>query len=263
MGDWPNDGKLSALNIRRACDASLRRLQTDYIDLYQMHHVDRATPWDEIWQAMEVLVGQGKILYVGSSNFAGWHIAQAQEAARRAGTSSGWSPSSRIYNLLTRDIEREVVPAARDVRARHHPVVAAARRPARRRPAQGAARASVGPRAGPRTALERAPRADRGVRGAVRRARRGAGRGRRWRGCCTRPGGDRADHRPAHASSSSTARCARSSSRSSDDGARPARRDLPGLPDRARGLRLVTLLRARHPLYRSCRTLSVVGHRVG
>ena len=85
MGDWPNDGKLSALAIRRACDASLRRLQTDYIDLYQMHHVDRDTPWDEIWQAMEVLIAQGKILYVGSSNFAGWHIAQANEAAAAHG----------------------------------------------------------------------------------------------------------------------------------------------------------------------------------
>src|SRR5258707_14364967 len=73
MGDWPNEGKLSALNLRRACEASLRRLRTDYIDLYQMHHVDRDNPWDEIWQAMEVLVAQGKILYVGSSNFAGWH----------------------------------------------------------------------------------------------------------------------------------------------------------------------------------------------
>ena len=78
MGDWPNEGRLSALNIRRACDASLRRLQTDYIDLYQMHHIDRGTGWDEIWEAMEVLRAQGKILYVGSSNFAGWHIAKAQ-----------------------------------------------------------------------------------------------------------------------------------------------------------------------------------------
>src|SRR5271154_2329580 len=65
MGDWPNEGRLSALNIRRACDASLRRLQTDHIDLYQMHHIDRGTPWDEIWEAMEVLRLQGKILYVG------------------------------------------------------------------------------------------------------------------------------------------------------------------------------------------------------
>src|SRR5690242_15583703 len=82
MGDWPNEGRLSALHIRRACDASLKRLQTDYLDLYQMHHIDRETPWDEIWEAMEVLRAQGKILYVGSSNFAGWHLAQAQEAAK-------------------------------------------------------------------------------------------------------------------------------------------------------------------------------------
>src|ERR1700727_631448 len=76
-----NDGLLSALNIRQACDASLRRLKTDHIDLYQMHHVDLDTPWDEIWQAMEVLVTQGKVVYVGSSNFAGWHLAQANDAA--------------------------------------------------------------------------------------------------------------------------------------------------------------------------------------
>jgi aryl-alcohol dehydrogenase-like predicted oxidoreductase len=111
MGDWPNDGRLSALNIRRACDASLRRLQTDYIDVYQMHHVDRDTPWDEIWQAMEVLVNQGKILYVGSSNFAGWHIAQAQAAAAQRNF-TGLVSEQSIYNLLTRDIELEVIPAA-------------------------------------------------------------------------------------------------------------------------------------------------------
>ncbi|MGL4650748.1 MAG: aldo/keto reductase, partial [Caldilineaceae bacterium] len=70
MGDWPNESRLSALHIRRACEASLQRLQTDYIDLYQMHHIDRLTPWDEIWQAMETLVQQGKVLYAGSSNFA-------------------------------------------------------------------------------------------------------------------------------------------------------------------------------------------------
>jgi len=111
MGDWPNEDRLSALNIRRACDASLRRLQTDYIDLYQMHHVDRGTPWDEIWQAMEVLVAQGKILYAGSSNFAGWHIAQANEAAS-ARDFFGLVSEQSIYNLMTRDIELEVLPAA-------------------------------------------------------------------------------------------------------------------------------------------------------
>jgi aryl-alcohol dehydrogenase-like predicted oxidoreductase len=111
MSDWPNDGRLSALNIRRACEASLRRLGTDYIDLYQMHHVDRGTPWDEIWQAMEVLVTQGKILYVGSSNFAGWHIAQANAAAAARGF-FGLVSEQSIYNLMTRQVELEVLPAA-------------------------------------------------------------------------------------------------------------------------------------------------------
>ena len=112
MSDWPNEGKLSALNIRRACDASLQRLQTDYIDLYQMHHVDRNTPWDEIWQAMEILIAQGKILYVGSSNFAGWHIAQANDAVA-ARHLLGLVSEQSLYNLMTRDIELEVLPAAR------------------------------------------------------------------------------------------------------------------------------------------------------
>jgi aryl-alcohol dehydrogenase-like predicted oxidoreductase len=111
MGTWPNEGKLSALNIRRACDASLRRLRTDYIDLYQMHHIDRGTPWEEIWQAMEVLITQGKILYVGSSNFAGWHIARANETARARGL-LGLVSEQSLYNLMTRAIELEVLPAA-------------------------------------------------------------------------------------------------------------------------------------------------------
>lgn len=101
MGDWPNEGRLSALNLRRALDASLKRLQTDYIDLYQFHHVDRETPWEEIWQALEVAVQQGKILYVGSSNFAGWHIAQAQEAAARRNFVGLVSEQSK-YSLLAR-----------------------------------------------------------------------------------------------------------------------------------------------------------------
>jgi aryl-alcohol dehydrogenase-like predicted oxidoreductase len=113
MAEWPNEGRLSALNIRRACDASLKRLQTDYIDLYQMHHVDRLTPWDEIWEAMEVLRYQGKILYVGSSNFAGWHLAKAQEAAARRNL-VGLVSEQSIYNLMARDIELEVIPAAVD-----------------------------------------------------------------------------------------------------------------------------------------------------
>ena len=111
MDQWPNNKWLSALNIRRAVDASLKRMQTEYIDLYQMHHIDRTTPWEEIWQAMEVLVAQGKIIYVGSSNFGGWHLAQAQAAAAPRNF-LGLVSEQSIYNLVVRDIEREVIPAA-------------------------------------------------------------------------------------------------------------------------------------------------------
>jgi len=111
MDPWPNNGKLSALNIRRALDASLKRLQTDYIDLYQFHHIDRATPWEEIWQAVDVAISQGKILYAGSSNFAGWHIAQAQHAAEER-HSVGLVSEQSLYNLMARTIELEVIPAA-------------------------------------------------------------------------------------------------------------------------------------------------------
>jgi NDP-hexose 2,3-enoyl reductase len=113
MGDWPNERGLSARHIIAACDASLRRLRTDWIDLYQMHHVDRSTPWDEIWQAMEILVAQGKVRYVGSSNFAGWHLAQANESARRRNF-LGLVSEQCIYNLMTRQVELEVLPAAED-----------------------------------------------------------------------------------------------------------------------------------------------------
>ena len=108
----PNDRRLSAYHIRRACEASLRRLKTDHIDLYLMHHVDRATPWEEIWQAMDLLVQQGKVSYVGSSNFAGWHIATAQGAAN-ARHLLGLVAEQSLYNLAQRTIELEVVPAAR------------------------------------------------------------------------------------------------------------------------------------------------------
>lgn len=110
MGGWPNQSRLSALHIRRACEESLRRLKTDRIDLYQMHHIDRETPWEEIWQAMEQLVREGKVLYVGSSNFAGWHIAQAQELARRRHF-MGLVSEQSLYNLNDRTVELEVVPA--------------------------------------------------------------------------------------------------------------------------------------------------------
>ncbi len=113
MGTWPNQSRLSALHIREACEASLKRLQTDHIDLYQMHHVYRATPWEEIWQAMELLVQQGKVIYVGSSNFAGWQIAKGQEAAR-ARHFMGLVSEQSIYSLNDRTIELELIPACKD-----------------------------------------------------------------------------------------------------------------------------------------------------
>jgi NDP-hexose C3-ketoreductase / dTDP-4-oxo-2-deoxy-alpha-D-pentos-2-ene 2,3-reductase len=112
MSDWPNDTFLSARNIRHAVEGSLRRLQTDYVDLYQMHHVDRATPWEEIWEAFSVLRTQGKVLYFGSSNFAGWHIAAASEAAT-ARHMLGLVSEQSLYNLLERTVELEVLPACR------------------------------------------------------------------------------------------------------------------------------------------------------
>lgn len=111
MGDGPNDWGLSARHIVAGCEGSLRRLQTDYIDLYQMHHVERSTPWEEIWQAMDLLVSHGKVRYVGSSNFAGWHLAAAQEAAQRR-HSLGLVSEQGVYNLMRRHVELEVLPAA-------------------------------------------------------------------------------------------------------------------------------------------------------
>jgi aryl-alcohol dehydrogenase-like predicted oxidoreductase len=111
-GEGPNDGRLSAYHIRRACEDSLRRLQTDHIDLYQMHHIDRRTPWDEIWQGMEQLVREGKILYVGSSNFAAWHIAQAQGIAAQRNF-LGLVSEQSVYNLRSRAVELEVLPCCR------------------------------------------------------------------------------------------------------------------------------------------------------
>jgi aryl-alcohol dehydrogenase-like predicted oxidoreductase len=113
MGDWPNQSRLSARHIREAVEGSLKRLQTDHIDLYQMHHIDRETPWEEIWQAMETLIRQGKILYVGSSNFAGWHIAKAQEAAK-ARHFMGLVSEQCLYSLNDRMSELEVLPACED-----------------------------------------------------------------------------------------------------------------------------------------------------
>ena len=112
MGIGPNDRGLSAYHIRKACEDSLRRLGTDHIDLYQMHHVDRSTPWEEIWQAMEQLVAAGKVIYLGSSNFAGWQIATAQGVAASRHF-MGLVSEQSLYNLSARTIELEVIPALR------------------------------------------------------------------------------------------------------------------------------------------------------
>ena len=184
MSEWPNDTFLSARNIRLACDASLKRLQTDYIDLYQMHHVDRSTPWDEIWEAFEVLRQQGKVLYFGSSNHAGWHIAQSMETARRR-QQTGLVSEQSIYNLLKRDVELEVLPGLPGLRPRRHPVVAAQRRAARRHHPQD--------REGPAPAHRpRQGRAQDPPQGAARPTRTSATSSAScpptsgWRGCCTR-----------------------------------------------------------------------------
>lgn len=110
--DGPNEGRgLSAYKIRRHLEGSLRRLQTDHIELYQMHHVDRNCSWDELWGAFEGAVGQGKVGYIGSSNFAGWHLAVAQAAAKERHF-LGLVSEQHKYNLLCREPELEVLPAA-------------------------------------------------------------------------------------------------------------------------------------------------------
>ena len=113
MGDGVNDRGVSAYHIRKACEDSLRRLQTDHIDLYQMHHVDRRTPWEEIWQAMEQLLREGKVLYVGSSNFGALHIALAQFAAGKRNF-LGLVSEQSLYNLNARMVELELIPACRE-----------------------------------------------------------------------------------------------------------------------------------------------------
>jgi len=112
MGSQPNESKLSAYHIRKACEESLKRMQTDHIDLYQMHHIDRNTPWEEIFQAMEQLVREGKVTYIGSSNFAAWNIAEAQGIAKNRNF-LGLVSEQSIYSLRNRHIELEVVPACK------------------------------------------------------------------------------------------------------------------------------------------------------
>ena len=112
MGPGINDRGASAVYIRKACEASLKRMQTDYIDLYQMHHVNRDTPWEEIYQAIDVLIQQGKVIYAGVSNHAGWQIARACEVANRTNRLGIVCEQSK-YSLACRYVELEVLPACR------------------------------------------------------------------------------------------------------------------------------------------------------
>ena len=238
MGEWPNEGRLSALNIRRACDASLRRLQTDYIDLYQMHHVDRRSGWDEIWEAMEVLRVQGKILYVGSSNFAGWHIARAQEAAARRDF-MGLVSEQSIYNLIVRDVEREVLPAAETYGLGVIPWsplqggllggVVRKERDGSRRYAGRAARDHRG-----------APAPARGLRGPVCGVGRGSGHHRA--GLAADPPRRHGPHRRAADTGAPRIGPARRGGHARRQGPGPPRRAVPWPQDGARGLRLVSAL---------------------
>jgi len=109
MGDWPNEGKLSALNIRRACEASLRRLRTDYIDLYQLHTPDPLTPIEETIAALDELVAEGKVRYIGHSNLSGWQLA---DAAHKSAARTPFISAQNHWSMVDRGVEAEVVPAA-------------------------------------------------------------------------------------------------------------------------------------------------------
>jgi aryl-alcohol dehydrogenase-like predicted oxidoreductase len=224
MGDWPNESRLSARHIRAACEGSLRRLRTDHLDLYQMHHVDREAPWDEIWQAMELLVQQGKIIYVGSSNFAGWHIARANEAAARRSFLGLVSEQSK-YSLVERSIELEVLPACAAYGMGvipYSPLASGALAGSGRRAGQGGRR--DGEWAQKELARHR-PKLE-ALRALLSGARRGAGR-RGARLAAGQPGGHRPDHRPPHPRAAGR-RPPRPGDQAGRRAARQAGRDLSG-----------------------------------
>jgi aryl-alcohol dehydrogenase-like predicted oxidoreductase len=110
--DGPNKGRgLSLYKIRRHLEASLKRLQTDHIELYQMHHIERNATWEELWDAFQALVQQGTVDYIGSSNFAGWHLTLAQAKAKERHF-LGLVTEQHKYSLFCREPELEVLPAS-------------------------------------------------------------------------------------------------------------------------------------------------------
>ena len=113
MGQGPNDLGLSRKHILTAVEASLRRLDTDYIDLYQVHCWDRATPLEETLSTLDGLVQSGKVRYIGASNFSGWQLQKAIDLSQHM----GWEPFASLqaqYNLLLRNIELELIPVCQN-----------------------------------------------------------------------------------------------------------------------------------------------------
>src|SRR5271169_4279296 len=113
MGEGPNDRGLSRWHLIEACEASLKRLRTDVIDLYQVHQWDGQTPLEETMEALDGLVRAGKVRYVGCSNFSGWHVMKAMEAARRDRRIPFVSQQIH-YTLQAREAEYELIPIAID-----------------------------------------------------------------------------------------------------------------------------------------------------
>ena len=113
MGEGPNDRGSSRWHLIRECEASLRRLRTDVIDLYQLHQWDGLTPLEETMEALDALVRSGKVRYVGCSNFSGWHMMKAMEVARREHRVPFVSEQIH-YTLQARDAEYELLPIAAD-----------------------------------------------------------------------------------------------------------------------------------------------------
>jgi aryl-alcohol dehydrogenase-like predicted oxidoreductase len=113
MGEGPNDRGLSRWHLMRECEASLKRLRTDVIDLYQVHQWDGLTPLEETMEALDNLLRSGKVRYVGCSNYSGWHVMKAMEVARRDGRIPFVSQQIH-YTLQAREAEYELIPIAID-----------------------------------------------------------------------------------------------------------------------------------------------------